>query len=155
MSKHTWTGYLRPDGRKGVRNIVLVIYTVECAKEVARGKDDAHVLGFPGCYDNDYAIRLTLALATHPNVGAVLIIGLGCEYTQPKRISEVVAKSGRPVEWFYIQDKGGTASSIGLGKARLRDTARRSAVRVSMSWSDLTVGAEYGGSDGTSGLSTI
>jgi altronate dehydratase large subunit len=159
MNERTWTGYLRPDGRKGVRNIVLVIYTVECAshvaKEVARGEDDAHVLGFPGCYDNDYAIRLMLALATHPNVGAVLIIGLGCEYTQPKRISEVVAKSGRPVEWFYIQDKGGTSSSIALGKAqlaRLRDNASRSAVRVPMGWSDLTVGAECGGSDGTSGL---
>src|ERR1700693_2638439 len=139
MNERTWTGYLRPDGRKGVRNIVLVIYTVECAshvaKEVARGEDDAHVLGFQGCYDNDYAIRLMLALATHPNVGAVLIIGLGCEYTQPKRISEVVAKSGRPVEWFYIQDKGGTSSSIALGKAqlaRLRDNASRSAVRVPM-----------------------
>ena len=107
----------------------LVIYTVECAshvaKEVASGEDDAHVLGFPGCYDNDYAIRLMLALATHPNVGAVLMIGLGCEYTQPKRISEVVAKSGRPVEWFYIQDKGGTPNSIALGKAPPREIARQ------------------------------
>jgi altronate dehydratase large subunit len=159
MSERTWTGYLRADGRKGVRNVVLVIYTVECAshvaKEVARGEEDAHVLGFPGCYDNDYAIRLMLALATHPNVGAVLVIGLGCEYTQPKRISEVVAKSGRPVEWFYIQDKGGTPNSIALGKrhlARLREEVRRSAVRVPMGWADLTVGAECGGSDGTSGL---
>lgn len=159
MSERTWTGYLRADGRKGVRNVVLVIYTVECAshvaKEVARGEEDAHVLGFPGCYDNDYAIRLMLALATHPNIGAVLVIGLGCEYTQPKRISEVVAKSGRPVEWFYIQDKGGTPNSIALGKshlARLREQARRSAMRVPMGWPDLTVGAECGGSDGTSGL---
>lgn len=159
MSEHTWTGYLRADGRKGVRNIVLVIYTVECAshvaKEVARGEEDVHVLGFPGCYDNDYAIRLMLALATHPNVGAVLVVGLGCEYTQPKRISEVVAKSGRSVEWFYIQDKGGTPNSIALGKShlvRLREETRRSAVRVPMGWPDLTVGAECGGSDGTSGL---
>ncbi len=30
-----WTGYLRPDGRKGVRNLVLVLYTVECAQHVA------------------------------------------------------------------------------------------------------------------------
>jgi len=30
-----WSGYRRPDGRKGVRNLVLVIYTVECAQHVA------------------------------------------------------------------------------------------------------------------------
>ncbi len=52
----TWNGYLRPDGRKGVRNIVLVIYTVQCASHVAHGiakdQEDVHVIGFPGCYDN-------------------------------------------------------------------------------------------------------
>ena len=52
----TWSGYLRADGRKGVRNLVLVIYTVECSHHVARavaeGEDDVHLIGFPGCYDN-------------------------------------------------------------------------------------------------------
>ncbi len=54
MSNHqtSWTGYLREDGRKGVRNIVLVIYTVECAQQVAHsvaaGEEDVHVIGFPG-----------------------------------------------------------------------------------------------------------
>ena len=44
-----WTGYLRSDGRKGVRNLVLVIYTVECAQHVAHaagrpaGAEAAHV----------------------------------------------------------------------------------------------------------------
>ena len=81
----TWQGWLRPYGRKGIRNLVLVIYTVECARFVAhaigQGEEDVHVIGFPGCYDNAYAIRLMLALARHPNVGAVLSVGLGCEYT--------------------------------------------------------------------------
>src|SRR5205085_11052095 len=90
----SWPGFLRSDGRKGVRNLVLVIYTVECAKHVAhaiaRGEPDAHVIGFPGCYDNQYAIRLMLALARHPNVGAVLSVGLGCEYTQPEKIAKIV-----------------------------------------------------------------
>ena len=73
----SWQGFLRPDGRKGIRNLVLVIYTVECAQHVAHaigaGEEDVHVIGFPGCYDNAYAIRLMLALARHPNVGAVLV----------------------------------------------------------------------------------
>lgn len=154
-----WSGYLRPDGRKGVRNLVLVIYTVECAQHVAHaiaaGEEDTHVIGFPGCYDNAYAIRLMLALGRHPNVGAVLAVGLGCEYTQPGRMADVVRASGRPAEWFFIQDRGGTRSSIAAGKdtvRRLRDQIRETTPRAEMSLADLTVGCECGGSDGTSGL---
>jgi altronate hydrolase len=155
----TWQGWLRPDGRKGIRNLVLVIYTVECARFVAhaigQGEEDVHVIGFPGCYDNAYAIRLMLALARHPNVGAVLSVGLGCEYTQPGRIAEVVRASGRPAESFFIQEAGGTSSSIAKGKelvAALRGKIRADAVLVPMSLADLTIGCECGGSDGTSGL---
>jgi altronate hydrolase len=158
MSELAWQGYLRKDGRKGIRNLLLVIYTVQCAEfvahEVARGEPDTHVIGFPGCFDNDYAIRLMLALARHPNIGGVLAIGLGCEYTQPARIAEVVRDSGRPAESFFIQDKGGTSSSIAHGKSLLASLRRSIAdvPRVPMGWSDLVVGSECGGSDGTSGL---
>ena len=155
----TWQGWLRPDGRKGIRNLVLVIYTVECARFVAhaigQGEEDVHVIGFPGCYDNAYAIRLMLALARHPNVGAVLSVGLGCEYTQPGRIAEVVRASGRPAESFIIQEAGGTSSSIAKGKelvAAMRGKIRADSVLVPMSLADLTIGCECGGSDGTSGL---
>jgi altronate hydrolase len=155
----SWTGWLRADGRKGVRNLVLVIYTVECAQHVAHaiaaGEDDTQVIGFPGCYDNAYAIRLMLALGRHPNVGAVLAVGLGCEYTQPSRLAEAVRASGRPAEWFFIQEQGGTRASTAAGKAivaRLRTQIRAETPRVPMTWADLTVGCECGGSDGTSGL---
>jgi altronate dehydratase large subunit len=155
----SWLGYLRPDGCKGIRNLVLVIYTVECAQHVAHaiaaGEEDVHVIGFPGCYDNAYAIRLMLALARHPNVGAVLSVGLGCEYTQPEKLAEVVSQSGRPAEWFFIQQAGGTKSSVARGKeivSRLRKKIRSETQRVPMSLADLTVGCECGGSDGTSGL---
>lgn len=155
----TWQGYLRPDGRKGVRNIVLVIYTVECAGHVshaiAKDQEDVHVIGFPGCYDNQYAVRLMLALARHPNVGAVLSVGLGCEYTQPEKIAQVVRESGRPAEWFYIQDAGGTRAGIEKGiqiVTRLRQHIRNTAQRVPMTLADLSIGCECGGSDGTSGL---
>jgi len=159
ISDRVWTGYLRPDGRKGIRNHLLVVYTVECAsfvaQEIARDEPDTHVIGFPGCYDNDYAIRLMLALATHPNIGGVLAVGLGCEYTQPHRIAEAVRASGRPAESFFIQEHGGTRTSVAYGKdhlASLRARAAESAVKAPMTWADLTIGAECGGSDGTSGL---
>lgn len=158
MADAAWQGYLRQDGRRGIRNLLLVVYTVQCAQfvahEVARGEPDAHVIGFPGCYDNEYAIRLMLALARHPNIGGVLAIGLGCEYTQPARIAGVVRQSGRPAESFFIQEHGGTSSSIAYGKQLLAGLRNKivQAPRVPMGWSDLTVGCECGGSDGTSGL---
>lgn len=153
-----WEGFLRPDGRKGIRNLVLVVYTVECASfvahAIAHGEEDTHVVGFPGCYDNAYAIRILLALARHPNVGAVLAVGLGCEYTQPHRIAEVVRASGRPAESYFIQDNGGTTSSIDKGKAIVRRFHEEIAKvpRVEMGVADLIIGSECGGSDATSGL---
>src|SRR5205809_2174717 len=124
----SWQGWLRSDGRKGVRNIVLVIYTVECAKHVAhaiaQGEEAVHVIGFPGCYDNQYAVRLMLALGRHPNVGAVLAVGLGCEYTRPDRIAEVVRESWRPAEWCRIQESGGTRRRAEKGKATVADVRR-------------------------------
>jgi altronate hydrolase len=159
MNDRSWSGYLRKDGRKGIRNHLLVVYTVECAsfvaQEIAKDEPDVHVIGFPGCYDNDYAFRLMLALSTHPNIGGVLCVGLGCEYTQPSRIADVVLQSGRATESFFIQEHGGTRSSIELGKELLRSIRSESnerSVRVPMTLADLIIGSECGGSDGTSGL---
>ena len=71
-------GWLRRDGRKGIRNHVAVAYLVECAHHVAReiagvDREAAHVIGFPGCFPNAYAQRMMERLCTHPNVGAVLL----------------------------------------------------------------------------------
>jgi len=73
-------GYLRNDGRKGIRNVVAVAYLVECAHHVA-GRivqrfdgEPVQLVGFPGCYPNDYADRIMQQICTHPNVGAVLLV---------------------------------------------------------------------------------
>ncbi len=54
-------GYPRADGRKGIRNLTVVVYLVECARivadAIAAGAGDVHVIGFPGCYPNAYAHR--------------------------------------------------------------------------------------------------
>jgi altronate dehydratase large subunit len=64
-------GYLRRDGRKGIRNVIVVVYTVECAHHVASRiasafDDDVQVIGFGGCYPNDYAANMLERLCTHP-----------------------------------------------------------------------------------------
>ena len=91
----TWSGYLRKDGRKGIRNRVLVIYTVKCSEFVAQrivaecNHNDVEMVGFDGCTDNQYAVDLLISLIRHPNVGAVLAVGLGCEYVQPERLAAI------------------------------------------------------------------
>ena len=155
-----WKGYRRPDGSLGIRNKLLILYTVECASFVARqiaaglSRADVDVAGFEGCCDNAYAVRLMLALARHPNVGAVLAVGLGCEYIQPERLARKAAESGRPADWFFIQQHGGTRRSIEYGIRRGRELLARleETPRAEMGFADLTVGAECGGSDYTSGL---
>ena len=76
----TWPGYARKNGGKGIRNRVLVIYTVKCAEFVAQqivaksGSTNVELLGFDGCTDNQYAVNLLISFIRHPNVGAVLAV---------------------------------------------------------------------------------
>lgn len=153
-------GYLRSDGRKGIRNVVAVAYLVECAHHVARrivdrmDDPDVHLVGFPGCYPNSYAAAVMRAVATHPNVGGMVILSLGCESFDREGLREAVAASGRPVELLVIQQSGGTAATIAAGieaAKRVRDIAAKTP-RVPMDVSDLIVGTVCGGSDGTSGV---
>ena len=101
-------GYLRNDGRKGIRNVLIVTYLVECAHHVARrivemsGDSQVHLVGFPGCYPNDYALRMMKALATHPNVGGVLLLSLGCEGFNREDLAKHVAGSGRGIDTVVI-----------------------------------------------------
>ncbi|MGK6311501.1 UxaA family hydrolase [Neorhizobium sp. DT-125] len=156
----TILGYLRPDGRKGIRNIVVVAYLVECAHHVGReivshfrGKD-VHLIGFPGCFPNPYAQRMMERLCTHPNVAAVLLLSLGCESFNKFSLSRIVEASGRPVATLTIQENGGTLSTISDGIdwiiRRLEELDR--VPRVPMDPSELIVGTICGGSDGTSGM---
>ena len=158
--RKTWLGYPRADGKKGIRNRVLVIYTVKCAEFVAQrivqesGSADAELIGFDGCTDNQYAVDLLIGLIRHPNVGAVLAVGLGCEYVQPEKLAAVAEAAGKPAAWMMIQTEGGTLPSVRKGAEWVRETLARlrDAERVPMGFSDLVVGAECGGSDYTSGL---
>lgn len=157
----TWHGWLRADGRKGIRDAVLVVYLVECAHHVARriveaaGDPRVQLIGFPGCYPNDYALAMMTALTTHPNVGGVVLVSLGCESFNREALATALAAAKRPHETVVIQQAGGTRAAIEAGRAaatRVRTAADAAAVRVPMGIGDLVVGTICGGSDGTSGI---
>ena len=153
-------GFLRKDGRKGIRNRVAVTYLVECAHHVARkvtqqfDHKDVDLIGFPGCYPNDYAQQLMENLCTHPNVGGVLIISLGCESFNRFQLEEVIRQSGRPVCTLVIQKNGGTRTTIHDGQQWVAQTIRTlsGTPTVNMTHDELVVGTICGGSDGTSGI---
>ncbi|MGH3639473.1 MAG: UxaA family hydrolase [Mycobacterium sp.] len=156
----TMSGYLRADGRVGIRNVVAVAYLVECAHFVCREiaapfRDEAvHVIGFPGCYPNDYAERIMTGVCTHPNVGGVLLVSLGCESFDRETLASRIAASGRWVQTLVIQKSGGSAATIAAGRSAVREALESLAAtpRTAMGWGDLVVGTICGGSDGTSGL---
>jgi altronate hydrolase len=153
-------GYLRSDGRKGIRNTVAVAYLVECAHHVACEialpwrEQDVHAIGFPGCYPNAYAETMMERLCTHPNVGAVLLVSLGCESFNKYALERAVRASGRPVKTIVIQGTGGTRASIREGRAWVEEQrlALDAQDTVPMAVSELIVGTVCGGSDGTSGI---
>ncbi len=153
--------YLRSDGRKGIRNVITVVYLVECAHHVAKQiaapfEDfDVHVIGFSGCYPNTYALEMMESLCTHPNVGAVLLVSLGCESFNRNQLAETVRSSGRPVDVLVIQQTGGTRKTFEAGREWIRNTLTEleRVPRAQMGMNELIVGTVCGGSDGTSGIS--
>jgi altronate hydrolase len=93
-------------------------------------------------------------LCTHPNVGAVLLVSLGCESFNKYGLAHAVRESGRPVRTIVIQAAGGTRTSIAEGRAFVAEqrAALDAAPTVAMGVDELVVGTVCGGSDGTSGI---
>ena len=152
-------GYLRKDGQKGIRNTVQVVFLVECAHHVVKKiaesfPRDVQYFGFPGCYPSDYGYRLVHNLCTHSNVGAVLLVSLGCECFDRARLEQDIRDSGRPCQTLVIQEEGGTSSSIAKGCRIVGDLLKEieTTERCPIALSDLIIGTVCGGSDGTSGI---
>jgi len=153
-------GFLRADGRKGIRNVLVVAYLVECAHHVAREiatpfrERGVHLIGFPGCYPNAYALAMMEKLCTHPNVGGALLVSLGCEGFDKRQLAKAVEASGRPTWTLGIQDAGGTRRTIDAGREWVERTLATLTTHapVAMRADELVVGTICGGSDATSGL---
>jgi len=152
--------FLRPDGKKGIRNVIVVVYLVECAHHVAREiafpfrDQEVHLIGFTGCYPNHYSHRMLERLCTHPNVAGALLISLGCEGFNRSQLATTIRATGRPVHTLVIQSTGGTRKTIAEGTKWIQETiqAATATPQVEMEMHELIVGTICGGSDATSGI---
>ena len=163
MNPSMTQGYQRADGRFGIRNHLLVIPCSVCASEVAirvaAASDMAVAIPHQhGCCqmgeDFRQTVRTLIGFGVHPNVGAVLVIGLGCEGIQAREIAEEIRKSQKPVDLVIIQDEGGSirAQAEGVEKLRKLEEKIRDTEKTEIPVSSLIVGLECGGSDPTSGI---
>jgi altronate hydrolase len=175
-------GHVRADGRVATRNYIGILSSVNCSATVARAIADhfsrtlhpSALADYPnvdgvvalthgsGCGMDTEGLgmqvleRTMAGYATHPNFGAVLAVGLGCEANQLKSwLSHSGLTEGKTLQTFNIQDSGGTAKTVAKGiamvQAMLPEVNR--SPRQACSAAHLTVGLQCGGSDGYSGIS--
>lgn len=156
LSAITIEGYRRADGQVGIRNRLLVLFTVVCAEEIARRiawqLDDAVVAGWRDCMADASAQRKMVRIAENPNIGGVLVLSLGCECSDVPGIVEAIGATGKPVELVSIQAVGGTKKAIARGLELGQKLLAMPVERVTIPFSDLIIGVECGGSDTTSGI---
>lgn len=144
-----------------MRNQVAVIPSVACAN-VAAEQIAARVPGavaLPhhcGCDhpDPQPVLNTLVGMGRHPNVAAVLVVGLGCELTQAPALAEAIAGSGKPTQMLVIQDEGGVPKTVSKGAVIATQLVVEAShlQRTSCPVSALAVATECGGSDATSGL---
>ncbi|KAA9009397.1 UxaA family hydrolase [Histidinibacterium aquaticum] len=178
LPPRTFEGYAREDGRVGTRNMIALCATVNCSATVIRqAADEITRSGMLADYPNVDGVvafahgtgcgmasegpgwenlqRVLWGHATHPNVGAAIFVGLGCEVMQIARMRQMFEGTGK--ERFHgltIQDTGGTHATVARIVEEVRallpevDKARRTPQPLSA----LTVALQCGGSDGYSGI---
>jgi len=156
-------GYLRPDGRYGIRNHLLILPTSVCASDTASriASQVPGAVAVPhqhGCCQigDDFAqtLRTLIGFGKNPNVGAVLIVSLGCEGIQAAPVFEALQKTGKPVQTVIIQEHGGTLGALQAGiriaAGMMRELSTQEKTEFDMR--HLVLGLECGGSDPTSGI---
>jgi altronate dehydratase len=170
----SFEGYRRADGRVGTRNAIGIIASVNCSatvvRRIARRFEDNLPAGVDavvpithssGCGMSrsgvgfDTLDRTLAGYARHPNFGAVLLIGLGCEVTQiDDMLSRHGLAPGERLRTLTIQDAGGTAEAIERGSAIVADLIETVSNdrRLSQPIAGLVLGLQCGGSDGWSGV---
>jgi altronate hydrolase len=179
----TFQGYRRGDGRAATRNYIAIVSSVNCSasvsKYIAQRFDRSVLKDFPnvdgivplthkgGCglqYDGEdhrQLARVLTGFATHPNVGAYLIVGLGCEtattgYLLNHGLVQLGGSNtgGKRPPVMSMQDLGGTSKTIEEGIRKIAELlpAANDVRRQSIPAGELVLGLNCGGSDGNSGI---
>ena len=184
ITGQTFQGYRRAGGRAGTRNYLAVISSVNCSasvsKYIARRFGPAQLAGFPrvdgvialthnsGCgmqfggTAHEMLNRVLAGVARHPNIGAYLLVGLGCEQAEIGylveqqrlvRIEGAGISQGAPVV-FSIQEQGGTVATVEAGARKVAEMlpAVNDVHREPIPASEIMLATECGGSDGNSGI---
>ncbi len=169
-------GYRREDGRVGTRNAIAVISTVNCSADAAHilaSRARAEIVPAFPCVDDVFAVihkggcgipiggssydillRCLIGMATHPNVAAAVVVGLGCEVVSAALVADAGSRARKPCVAIGVQESGGVGATVTRGMevvetlARQAGTARRTECPVS----ELVVGTNCGGSDAYSGI---
>lgn len=156
-------GYIRENGTFGIRNHLAILATSVCSSETAVRISNLvpGSIALPhqhGCchVGDDYrqVLRTLIGLGKNPNVGAVLVVGLGCEGIKPQEVAEAISETGKAVETIIIQEWQGTLGAIQQGvriaKDMIQDLSQMN--KSERDVSELILALECGGSDPTSGI---
>jgi altronate dehydratase large subunit len=152
-------GYERTDGSVGIRNLIVVMSVADCsepaARMIAEGAEGAvAITQHYGCIPGEMVANTLIGVGENPNVGAVLLVGMGCEGMSAHALGKMIKRSGKPVEWISIQELGGTHNTVTKGKEILGDLYEKVSglKRREFDIGELIVGVKCGGSDTSSGL---
>ena len=162
-------GYPRKYGRPGIRNELWIIPTVGCVNDVAKalahqaqklaGGAVEAVFAFPhpyGCSqlgdDQDNTRKALAALATHPNAGGALILGLGCENSGIEQIRPFMGEYDESRVRFLVCQECEDEAEAGMKLLEELAARMREDRRTDCPASQLAVGLKCGGSDGLSGI---
>ncbi|PKL24648.1 MAG: galactonate dehydratase [Spirochaetae bacterium HGW-Spirochaetae-3] len=160
-----YQGYVRKDGKAGARNYVAIVPSVVCANEVveaivANTVMTQGIIHHQGCCqtppDLDRITDCLIKICENPNVGAALIVSLGCEGVDTDRLEAAARATGKPIERINIQELGGTSASIqaGIDAAQRLVLAISGQQRETIDMSRFVMGIKCGASDTTSGVAS-
>jgi len=164
----TFQGFVREDGRVGIRNHLLVLSNSRAAGNLA-SIIASHVTS-ARCFvpqseygrearDRETIARTVRGLAANPNVGAVLVVGVKPDSGYPElsreALLEPILALDKPVDSVFVDACGGFHAAVGEGLRKARILAREAsrAVRREVDFGSLCIGIKCGLSDPTSGFS--
>lgn len=174
----TFEGYRRANGKVGTRNYIGVLTSVNCSATVAKFMAlEIERSGILADYPNiDGVIPLTMAngcvtdykgvifdtlkrtawgYATNPNMGGVVMVGLGCEGFQIPKFKEAYGVVENDLfRTMTIQETGGTKKTVDKGVEAIRTMLPlvNAVKRETSPASELMLALQCGGSDGYSGI---